>query len=652
LSRKLARIPYAREVGKFTPSSAFRRPLAFLARLARDRTGNTLAMIAASIAPLLAMVGGGVDMGRSYMAQARLQQACDAGVLAARKRLGSEAIVSGTVPEDAGLIGQRFFNVNYRSGAYGSRERRFVMTLEEDYAVSGVAEVVVPTTIMRVFGYNEVPISVTCEAQVNFNNTDVMMVLDVTGSMAQTNSGDSASRIEVLKATVKDFYLQLRSSAQAGTRIRYGFLPYSTNVNVAGLLKDEWVVDEWGYQSRELDDDGHEVTSLVTYTRWTNPRYVSGQITYRPHSSYPATRDSSGRYTCPTRPPNTVTTNTTSTTRSEVVTTPLPGARITTTYVRTRNGLAYSLQLADTTCKVTEVTYREYVDTYDQVTEPALGPDEMEMEWEYDRLDFDVSNWRNEGNGCIEERKTYQIANYDNVDLGIALDLDIDRVPTPGESDTQWRPMYPSLVYARALEWDGTGAFTTASVETTKEFVSPYALGTAACPPPARNLGEMTPEDLDAYLETLRPAGSTYHDIGMIWGARMISPTGLFASENADIASDNPTSRHLIFLTDGETAPYDLSYSSYGLEPLDRRRWEPNSPFTLTQVVENRFAFVCSELKKRNVTVWVIGFGTELNTIMQDCAGKGHFFEAADAAELNATFATIAQNMSHLRIQR
>ena len=59
----------------------------------------------------------------------------------------------------------------------------------------------------------------------------------------------------------------------------------------------------------------------------------------------------------------------------------------------------------------------------------------------------------------------------------------------------------------------------------------------------------------------------------MIWGGRLISPTGLFADENADLSASAPTSRNLIFLTDGETAPYDLSYSSYGVEPLDQRRW-------------------------------------------------------------------------------
>jgi Flp pilus assembly protein TadG len=603
-------------------------------------------MIAAAIAPIMAMVGGGVDMGRSYLAQARLQQACDAGVLAARKRLGSETAVTGAIPELTGEIGQRFFNINYRDGAYGSTDRRFTMTLEDNFAISGAASVNVPTTIMRIFGYQQVPISVSCEAQINFSNTDIMMVLDVTGSMAQTNAGDSLSKIESLKGTVKSFYLQLEAAALAGSRIRYGFVPYSTNVNVGGLLKDDWVVSDWKYQSRKLTTTA---TSIIQFTHTTNATYVSGSISTADDSRYGATFAETRGYYCPTKPADTVSTTQTSNTQTEVLVLPLPGIRKTVTYVRKRNGNTYSVILQDTTCIVRKTTHTDYTDTYQKITEPAIGTG---ADWLYKQLDYDVSNWRTDGNGCMEERDTYEIADYDNVDLSKALDLDIDRIPTAGDARTQWRPMYPGLVYARALEWSGAGSFTTAPVTTPKEFVSPYGLGSAACPPASRMLSEMEPGEVDDYLTTLKPAGSTYHDIGMIWGGRLVSPTGLFAEENADTSSTSPTNRNLIFLTDGETAPYDLSYSSYGIEPIDGRRWKKGSKYSLTQTVEQRFAFACNEVKRRNVTVWVIGFGTSLNPIMQDCAGPGHFFEAADTAELNATFATIAKRMSQLRIDR
>ncbi|MGN6496872.1 MAG: hypothetical protein ACTHK5_05955, partial [Tsuneonella sp.] len=143
-----------------------------------------------------------------------------------------------------------------------------------------------------------------------------------------------------------------------------------------------------------------------------------------------------------------------------------------------------------------------------------------------------------------------------------------------------------------------------------------------------------------------------YHDIGMIWGGRLISPTGLFASDNGDVSSSQRTNRNLIFLTDGVTEPLDLSYGSYGIEPIDQRRWSPGSADTLTSVVEKRFAVACNEVKKMNVTVWIVGFGTQLNPVMTQCAGEGHYFEAADAEQLRKTFSDIAKRMGQLRISR
>ncbi|MEO0063421.1 MAG: hypothetical protein RLZZ08_1981, partial [Pseudomonadota bacterium] len=286
---------------------------------------------------------------------------------------------------------------------------------------------------------------------------------------------------------------------------------------------------------------------------------------------------------------------------------------------------------------------------FERVTEPVQKDI---FKWRYRPIQRDVNNWRYETSGCIEERDTYEIADYDNVDLTKAKDLDLDTVPSGGSSAWKWRPMYPWIIYARSRTWWNTGDFTKPNQTTLDEYVLPAALGLAACPAPARKLAVMTPTEVDNYLATLAPVGQTYHDIGMIWGGRLLSPNGLFKSENADVNASQPTTRNLIFLTDGETAPYDLAYSSYGLEPLDARRWDANSPLTLKQTVEKRFSFVCDEVKKMNVTVWIVMFGTETNPVMESCAGSEHYFVAADASELQETFSTIAKRMGELRVTR
>ena len=627
-------------------ASPSQRGHAFLARLARDTRGNTLAMMAAALLPLLAMVGGGVDMSRAYLAESRLQQACDAGVLAARKRLGADTAKSGALPAPVETAGDRFFDVNFAEGLYGTQGRAFDMELETDYSISGVASVVVPTTIMTIFGYSQIPLSVECEARLNFSNTDVMMVLDVTGSMAQVNFGDTKSRIDALKDTVRSFYAQLADASQPGVRIRYGFVPYSTNVHVGHLLDKDWLADEWSYNYRTAKPNGKMITEPLYETKYT---YVSGSNT------------TGAAYTSATCPSDTVS-------RTKLSETTDADGWTHTKY--NENGASYSCEEVD--ADTYQVTPRTSVNHVYVSSRRQIGTKKVEdVDWYYAKFNTDVK-FASKGKptkkfkiggsadkpkditvgfqGCIEERATYEIGDYSNVDLDKALDLDLDLVPEKGNPATQWKPMLHELSYERQLGADSY-SFTVAPASSKKDYWNAAAMGWSPCPPAAMKLAEISSSDLETYLDTLYPYGNTYHDIGMIWGGRLLSPSGIFAAENADV-DGRATMRHLIFLTDGQTAPLDVSYGVYGIEPLDRRRWRPGSSLSLTKTVEKRFAFACNEVKKRNITVWVVAFGTDMNSMLSTCAGPGRHFKADNAAELEKAFSTIIKRMGDLRITK
>jgi Flp pilus assembly protein TadG len=625
-------------------------------RLLRDRSGNTLAMIGAALVPLLAMVGGGIDMGRSYLSQTRLQQACDAGVLAARKKLGSEVVVSGVVPADTAAVGNRFFDNNFTDGSYGTTGRTFAMAIEDDFSISGVATVTVPTTIMNLFGYTAMPITANCQASLNFSNTDIMFVLDTTGSMNTTNPDDDEPRIDVLKGVVRGFHSQLEGSKGPGIRLRYGFVPFSTNVNVGALLENDWVVDDWTYQSRE--DYGTTPGEPSTHSYTENWEEISGTANYKLKQTYLATMhtaadESETDYlSCDTPPPASTasTIYTLISTTTEAYAGPPAGTKTIEHYRTVTTGVSYWVQLVGPSCLIHEYTYTDYTAEYDWITIPFTR---TYAQYRYAPLAKNVRNWRGQSNGCIEERATYEIDDYTDVDFTRALDLDIDTVPTAGDPDTQWRPMYPNVIYERELDSSGAGSFNTAAVVTTDaDFFKPTTMPSmVACPTVSRKMDEMDSTQLNTYLGSISANGTTYPDIGMIWGARLISPTGLFAAENVDVDAKT-TSRHIIFLTDGQTEAYDIAYGAYGVEPLDRRRWSPGSPISLNETVEKRFSVACAQAKSRNITVWVIGFGTTLTTAMTDCAGPGHFFEANDAGTLQDVFSKIASQMGDLRISQ
>ena len=637
-------------------SSGLTKAAGFLSRLARDRAGNTLMIVAFSLIPILAMIGGGIDMSRGYLAQARLQQACDSGVLAARKKLGSNLVFSSTPTSDVQAAGDQFFNLNYRNGAYGTTNRTFTMKVEGDYAISGTASVDVPTTLMKLFNYSKLGINVTCEAQINFSNTDIMMVLDTTGSMNDTNAGDSKPKIDVLRDTVKSFHAQMEGAKTPGTRIRWGFVPYSTNVNVGFLLKSSWLVDSWQYHGREPHDTGNKITQDIYQQNWT---YISGTFAYG--TTYVATA-------CPSGYP----------VWTEIAHWFDPDGTENWTYIV--NGTGYNCSYpSEGNPSVQPYTYTDYKYTYSQ---KKTGTKTIkDMDWWYHKMTVDVSKLKNSNpdkvptggkvmldmdgspespakrdawmNGCIEERDTYEITDYANVDLTRALDLDLDLVPSSTNPKTQWRPQLPAINYAHSLTWWNWSSWnwTPAGDYSESDFILPGWDGYAACPAQAAKLAELNAAQVANYVDSLVADGNTYHDIGMIWGGRLLSPTGIFAAENADLAG-RPTSRHLIFLTDGLTAASEFSYGAYGIDSLDERRRSRTSTMSLNDVIEKRFTVACNEVKKRDITVWVIGFGTSLNPVLTDCAGPGHYFEAKDATGLSATFSKIAEALGDLRISK
>ena len=156
---------------------------------------------------------------------------------------------------------------------------------------------------------------------------------------------------------------------------------------------------------------------------------------------------------------------------------------------------------------------------------------------------------------------------------------------------------------------------------------------------------------------TLYAWGGTYHDIGMIWGARLANPNGIMSS-NVNSGNLTSVSRHIIFLTDGQMAPDCQGlYSAYGHEYLDNRvmpaygSWGNACNAQLTTYHNGRFLAACQRAKDMGYTVWVIGFGQSLTTEMTACASAGRSYYASDSATLQTTFRTIASQVADLRLK-
>jgi len=659
----------------------------FMRKLLHDKAANTLAISAAALFPLMAMVGGGIDASRYYMTAARMQAACDAGALAARR-----AMTNDTFTSSHRQIGLNFFDQNFNDGMFGVDGRTRNYTSDGDGKVIGTASATLPTTIMGTFGYDQFSIAVTCSAEINISNSDIMFVLDVTGSMSQCPNGtecnsNSSSKIVALRSAVMNFYDTVEAATSENAQVRYGIVPYSQQVNVGFSLPREYMANAHTYQSRVpryqivdvlVPGNGVKIGDPILISQQTEwiTRLTSnlGSATqshyyYNNRSNNSNQADSADRTRCQSTNRGTFTVGEQTWTISA------------TTYVlnqypsapqATRAGCRGTVRKTRpaTEADVIPDTYRQEVQFMDYrycqvntanstqcgVTNPAGSPagwEAVDLATLYDdnRIDMPTGDLgvmqTHTWTGCIEEPDTVQTDNYSPIPAN-AHDLNINLVPA--SESQKWKPALNTVVWERRRVSDD--ARTTANVDMTVAQLSANSQDRPSwvCPPAARKLTEISRTALQTYVNGLTPNGQTYHDIGMLWGSRFISPRGLFAAENTTAPNGDAISRHIVFMTDGAQVNSVENYSIHGVEWWDRRitgDGDSNREFNRRA---SRLQAICRAAQQENITVWVVAFGTALTQNLVDCASPGRAFQASDSATLNARFQEIAQKIAALRL--
>ncbi|MBA4768404.1 MAG: hypothetical protein H2049_12350, partial [Porphyrobacter sp.] len=212
----------------------------------------------------------------------------------------------------------------------------------------------------------------------------------------------------------------------------------------------------------------------------------------------------------------------------------------------------------------------------------------------------------------------------------------------PANETQRWKPALINAVWKRE---DSNGNNLAWFYQTGNENRPGYT-----CPRPARRLTEITRTDLQTYVDALQASGNTYHDIGMLWGARFISPRGMYAADNTSAPNGDPISRHIVFMTDGAQVNNVENYSTHGIEWWDRRITGDGNATRERNRRAARLQAVCRAAQQENITVWVVAFGVALTQNLIDCASPGRAFQAADNATLTARFQEIAQKIAALRL--
>jgi Flp pilus assembly protein TadG len=219
---------FIRDTGSVPARVSLHRALKFV----RDESGVMIAFSVFFFLIILILAGIGVDFMHFEMKRTRLQNTLDRAVLAAadlQQPLDASAVVQDYI-DKAGLDATLTSAPQVNSG----------LNFKDVYAD---AQLNVPTQFIHMLGINELTAPASAAAKEAIEGIEVVMVLDVSGSMGWDN------KLVNLKPAAREFVDTVLGLAPTG-KVTISIVPYNTQVNAgADLLSHYNVSTEQTYSN-------------------------------------------------------------------------------------------------------------------------------------------------------------------------------------------------------------------------------------------------------------------------------------------------------------------------------------------------------------------------------------------------------------------
>jgi Flp pilus assembly protein TadG len=201
-----------------------------LMRFLRNQRGNVAPMLALSALPLMTAAGMAVDYTRANSARAAFQSALDSAALTLAKQEQSNS-VSNLQTQATSYVSALFAHAEAQNLTVNAT---YTTTGGTKVTVSGTA--VIPTTFMGVVGYSTLTIGGTATATFGNRRLRVALVLDNTGSMAQSG------KITALKTAAHNLLSQLQKATSTAQDVYVSIIPFSKDVNFgSGNSGASWI---------------------------------------------------------------------------------------------------------------------------------------------------------------------------------------------------------------------------------------------------------------------------------------------------------------------------------------------------------------------------------------------------------------------------
>ncbi len=195
-------------------------------RFVQDRSGNIVIIFALFAVTLMSVAGLAIDFQRSVSAKSSIQAALDAAALSGAKAVQTTSTNKAKITSDA----QAMFSADILLSNTSLDCPKPTINVDTTKGlVTASINCDLPTVFGGLFSLEKMSIGASSTAAIQVSNLDLVMMLDVSGSM-------SGSKLADLKTAAKDA-IDILITPYSKDRVRIGFNTYSTAVNVGDYAK-------------------------------------------------------------------------------------------------------------------------------------------------------------------------------------------------------------------------------------------------------------------------------------------------------------------------------------------------------------------------------------------------------------------------------
>lgn len=203
-----------------------------LLRLFGDRRGNVGLIFALSLVPIMALVGGGLDLRRAATSRSYVQDASDAAVLAAAKNyFNNYSLAAGPRLAAAQAAADATMTAEL------AQRKKIVLNMTDVLALNattGALQLTVnaqsPTVFGAMLGITTIPYKVEAFSAAGGKPVEIALMLDNTASMFQIGTGGTTARFTTMRQAAESYVNQVFDLG--GNNVKVAVVPWATLVNI------------------------------------------------------------------------------------------------------------------------------------------------------------------------------------------------------------------------------------------------------------------------------------------------------------------------------------------------------------------------------------------------------------------------------------